>query len=69
MDYQIPFPGAAAPFAEEEDDDESSDEEEEEIEPAPFELGLVPATNLTALRRSSHNDQDPSRPSQRRRIG
>lgn len=68
MDYQIPFPGAAAPFAEEEDDDESSDEEEEEIEPAPFELGLAPAT-LTALRRSGHNDQDPSRPSQRRRIG
>ncbi len=70
MDYEVPFPGAAAPFSEEDDEDESSDEDEGP-HPHGARVTDVLQMDLTALRRSSQsavNDQEPARSAQRRRI-
>lgn len=59
MDYEVPFPGAAAPFSEPED---SSDEEE-----GPHGV-VTDVLNVARPTRNNNNDEEGVRPSQRRRI-
>ena len=69
MDYEVPFPGAAAPFDTSEPPmEDTSDESDEEAEPHAHDADITNVLNLARLRRSSHNDEEGVRASQRRRT-